>query len=222
MRGTRGTTPTTPFATSISLERGNRPEAQALLIFSPDGFRAEAMAAAAAAMAFSIDERTRLFRDVLFPSAGLDPAEADTYAEICGLMDRLTEATTPTLRAYLSGELTAAAAAAALERDSLMEHPDGLLAYADRYRAYTLAYTWGRDRLLATLTEPALGVEDRWRLLQHYMTSPRHQEDLFAARQANNRCAEALRAPKDRAKIPPWSERLSSSSPCSRACGPQE
>ena len=161
---------------------GNRPEAQTLLIFSPDGFRAEAMAAAAAAMAFSIDERTRLYRDVLFPSAGLDPADADTYAEICGLMDRLTEATTPTLRRYLSGELTAAAAATALERNALMEHPDGLVAYADRYRAYTLAYTWGRDQLLATLTEPAFDVEDRWRLLQHYMTSPSHQEDLFAAR----------------------------------------
>ena len=163
-------------------QRGKRPEAKTLLIFSPDGFHAEALAAAAAAMAFSIDERTRLFREVLFPVAGLNPDDADTYAEICDLIDRLTGNTTLTLRRYLSGEWSAAEAATALERDALMEHPEGLLAYVDRYRGYTLAYTWGRDRLLSKLTAPALGVEDRWMLLQQYFTSPPHQDDIFAAR----------------------------------------
>ena len=72
----------------------NRPEARTLLIFSPDGFHAEALAAAAAAMAFTVDDRTRLFRDVLFPAAGVDPVEAETYAEVCDLMDLLTGSTT--------------------------------------------------------------------------------------------------------------------------------
>ena len=161
---------------------GNRLEARTLLIFSPDGFLAEALAAAAAAMAFSVEERSRLYRRVLFPVARLNPDDADTYAEICDLLDRLTVATTPILRRYLSGELGAVAAAASLEREALMEHPEGLLGYVDRYRWYALAYTWGRDHVLATLTDPALGVEDRWRLVHAYMTSPRHQDDLFAAR----------------------------------------
>ena len=150
----------------------NRPEARALLIFSPDGFYAEAMAAAAASIVFTVEERTRLFREELFPLVGLDPSEADAYAEVCGLIDRLAGATTLAVRRYLSGELSAAEAATTLERDAVMEHPEGLLAYVDRYRGYALAYTWGRDRLLSSLTGPALGEEDRWRLLQQRMTSP--------------------------------------------------
>jgi hypothetical protein len=63
-----------------------------------------------------------------------------------------------------------------------MEHPEGLIAYVDRYRGYTLAYTWGRDRLLSNLTKPGLNAEDRWMLLHHFMTSPHEQDDRFAAR----------------------------------------
>ena len=160
----------------------NRPEARALLIFSPDGFYAEALAAAAASMVFSADERTRLFREDLFPLAGIDPSEAETYAEVCDLIDRLTGATTLAVKRYLSGELSNAEAAAALERDALMEHPEGLLAYVDRYRGYALAYTWGRDRLLSTLTEPAPGDREHWQRLQQLMTSPERQAGLFATR----------------------------------------
>lgn len=78
--------------------------------------------------------------------------------------------------------MNAADAAAALERNALMEHPDGLVAYVDRYRGYTLAYTWGRDRILSNLNQPALSVEERWMLLRQFMTSPQDQDDLFAAR----------------------------------------
>jgi hypothetical protein len=160
----------------------HRPEVKALLIFSPHGFYAEAMAAAAASMVFSVDERARLFREELFPLVGLDPRGAEAYADICELIDRLAGATTLVVRRYLAGELTAAEAATALERDAVMEHPEGLLAYVDRYRGYALAYTWGRDRLLSNLTSPALGDEDRWKRLQQRMTSPQRPNDLFAAR----------------------------------------
>jgi hypothetical protein len=181
------------------VKEGNRPEARTLLTFSPDGFQAEALVAAGAAMAFSLDERSRLFREVLFPIAGLDPGE-DTYAEISELIDRLTGNTAPTLRGYLSGELSAAEAATALERNALMEHPEGLLAYVDRYRGYTLAYTWGRDRLLSKLTAPTLAAEDRWRMLHRFMTSPQDQDDLFSTTPLSPPRSEAARLPQTGAR----------------------
>ena len=157
----------------------NRSEAKALLIFSPEGFYAEALAAAGASMVFSVDELTRLFREDLFPLVGIDPGEAQKYAEVCDLIDRLAGATTPVVRRYLSSELSSAEAAAALERDALMENPEGLLAYITRYRGYTLAYTWGRNRLLSTLTAPAGGERQRWRLLQQLLASPQHAHRAF-------------------------------------------
>ena len=127
----------------------HRPEAISGLIFSPEGFRAEALAAAGAAITFSAAEQIQLYRDHLFPLAGFNPDDAETYVEVCDLVDRLTGSMTIAVRGYLSGEMNAADAASALERNALMEHPDGLVAYLDRYRGYTLAYTWGRDRLLS-------------------------------------------------------------------------
>lgn len=153
-----------------------RDETATLLIFSPDGFRAEAMAAAAAAMAFSTAERTRIFHDELLPLAGLDPGDADAYANISDLMERLTATTTRIVRRYLAGELTAADAAAALEREALMEQPDPLVAYIDRYRAYALAYTWGRDRLLSSLTADGAGPDTQWGRLRRLMASPQLQD----------------------------------------------
>ncbi|HEY0284051.1 MAG TPA: hypothetical protein VGC23_01590 [Vicinamibacterales bacterium] len=157
-------------------------EAISGLIFSPEGFRAEALAAAGAAIAFSTAEQIQLYRDHLFPLAGFNPDEAEMYAEVCNLVDRLSGSTTIAVRGYLSGEMNAADAVSALERNALMERPDGLVTYLDRYRGYTLAYTWGRDRLVSNLNEPALSVEGRWMLLRQFMTSPQGQEDLFAAR----------------------------------------
>jgi len=149
-------------------------EATALPLFSPEGFQAEAMAAAAAEMAFTPDERVRLFRDELFPLAGLDPSEAERHVEVCELVDRLTGATTVVVAKYLAGELSAADAAGALQHDALMEHPEALLAYVDRYRGYALAYTFGRDRILSTLKERTRSVEGRWAFLNQLMTSPEH------------------------------------------------
>jgi hypothetical protein len=147
-------------------------EATALPLFSPEGFQAEAMAAAAAAIVFTPVERLQLLRDELFPLVGLDSTEAERYAEICDLVDRLSSATTLVVEKYLAGELSTGEAAQALRHDALMEHPEGLLAYVDRYRGYALAYTFGRDRILSFLTERSRSVEGRWELLNRFMTSP--------------------------------------------------
>ena len=146
-------------------------EAAALPVFSPLGFRAEAMASAAAAMVFTPGERARLFHDELFPIAGLDPNEAGGYAEVEHLVDRLGLATTVVVDGYLAGTLTAAEAMARLRADALMEHPEALLAYVDRYRGYTLAYTAGRDKILSTVGASGATVDQRWKRFESLIVS---------------------------------------------------
>ena len=142
-----------------------RTEATALVLFSPEGFRAEAVVSAAAAMTFSPDERVRIFRDDLFPLIGADAKEAGRYVEIGDLVDRLTATTTPILRRYLAGESDRGVTMQALRDDALMEDPTGLLGYVDRYRGYSFAYTFGRGRFASEFTL-ADDERHRWSTLQ--------------------------------------------------------
>jgi hypothetical protein len=146
-------------------------EGNALPLFSPEGFRAEAAASAAAAIAFTREERVRLYRDELFPLAGFDPREAEAYVEICEMVDRIASETTVVIAKYLAGQLSALDAGDVLRRDALMEHPEALLTYIDRYRGYALAYSWGRDRLLFGLSSRTSTPEDRVSLLRQLLMS---------------------------------------------------
>jgi len=145
-------------------------EMGALALFSPEGFRAEAAANAAAAIVFQPDERIDVLRRTLFPAMGLDPREADRYVQVCNLVDRLSDDTTQIVVNYLDGTLAAPDAARALRQRALMDQPEALLAYLDRDRAYALAYTWGRDRLLAGLGDRR-ELKDRSAYLSRLMTS---------------------------------------------------
>ncbi len=143
-------------------------ELSALPLFSPAGFRAEAVTSAAASMAFTTKERARIFRDILFPLAGLDPREAARYAEVHELVDRIAGEAAPILRGYLAGDLHRDRAADSLRALALMEHPDALFGYVDRYRGYALAYNMGRDHFLSAL-EGAGGRPEQWDLLRRFI-----------------------------------------------------
>ena len=142
-----------------------RTEATALLLFSPEGFRAEAVVSATAPMAFSADERVRIFREELFPLMGIDATDAELYVEIGDLVDQLTATTTPTLLRYLAGRADRDVTTEALRADALMDDPTGLLAYVDRYRGYALAYTLGRSHFASVFTQ-ADGEHHRWSTFQ--------------------------------------------------------
>jgi hypothetical protein len=140
-------------------------ELTALPLFSPAGFRAEAVTSAAASMAFTAEERALIFRDVLFPLVGLDPSEARHYVDVHEIVDRIAAAAAPVLYGYLAGDIPRARAADSLRALALMEHPDALLGYVDRYRGYAFAYNMGRDRFLPALASTG-SQNDRWELLR--------------------------------------------------------
>ncbi len=161
-------------------------ESNALLVFSPEGFRAEAVATAAAVTAFSADERARIYAAELFPLAGLDAREARHYSEAIALVEQLDEVVTRTIARYVSGDLTRIEAERLLGAQALIEHPGPLLDYLDRYSAYGLAYTWGRDRVLAELMNGGLAERERWKLLKARLASP---GDVVLTQEPSSRAA---------------------------------
>jgi hypothetical protein len=140
-------------------------------IFSPQGFAAETLATAAASLAFTHDERLALMRDVLFPLAGFDPAEAESYTNVMELVEALTGTVADVLPAYLDGALDRNAAVRQLQQAALMEHAAPLLTFADTYRTYATSYAAGgslAERIRITSHTPS----DRWTSLATLIAAP--------------------------------------------------
>jgi hypothetical protein len=113
--------------------------------FSPQSLASEALATFAVEVAFPEAERLRFERDTLFPLADLDSKDAAGYLRVERLVDQLQSAQPAIARDYLDGRLEWARAAAELEEQVLMAHPEDTLKYINEYRSYMLTYTLGRD-----------------------------------------------------------------------------
>ena len=135
-------------------QKQHLPEAEVQPTFSPQSYLSESAAAYAPRLAFSESERIRVERDLLFPLAGLPPAEAGRYVTLSNLVRGLDSAEPAIARQYLDGELEFVRAAQRLEAETLMEHSEATLLYLNEYRSYMLAYTDGPRRVAAQIGEP--------------------------------------------------------------------
>jgi hypothetical protein len=142
----------------------HRPEWMVQPTFSPQSLVSEALATFAVNVAFPETERLRFERDALFPLAGLDPKNAAKYDGVERLIDELHSAEPAIARDFLDGKLEWARAAAALEQQVLMAHPEQTLKYISEYRSYMITYTLGRD-LVAKLVSG-------WPQFEQLMTDP--------------------------------------------------
>jgi hypothetical protein len=115
--------------------------------FSPQSLLSEAAATVAPEVAFPFPERLRFERDVLFPIAGLNPAEAERHLEVAQGVEALHPAELSIARNYLDGKLEFVRAAAALEDQALMAHAEATLRYLNEYRSYVVTYTEASDIL---------------------------------------------------------------------------
>ena len=111
---------------------------------------------------------------MLFPLAGLNPAEAERHVRVARLLDRLHGVESEIVRRYLDGELDFPRASLALERDALMGSADVTLKFVNRYRTYAATYTIGRDLFWQSLTAATNGdeVDGRWRAYVDLVTNP--------------------------------------------------
>ncbi|HET7295408.1 MAG TPA: hypothetical protein VFM88_23525, partial [Vicinamibacteria bacterium] len=118
-------------------DRGWR-EFQIYALFSPQSLIAEGTANYGVALAFPAEERLAFERDVLYPLAGLDPMLAAPYSRLRELTEELSYAGNEAARRYLDGEISAADAAAWLERYALFspERAAQRVRFFDSYRSY--------------------------------------------------------------------------------------
>ena len=147
-------------------------------LFSPQSLIAEGTANFGIEVAFPGDERLAFERDVLFPLAGLDPAEAERWARVQGEMKVLAFADTEAARGYLDGHLDRAAAEGYLMRYSLRTEAQAAqrLRFIDTYRSYVINYNLG-EQLVRNWVEGQGGtVADpgrRWAVFVELISSPR-------------------------------------------------
>ncbi|MGE0449565.1 MAG: hypothetical protein AB7Q29_08275 [Vicinamibacterales bacterium] len=139
--------------------RGLR-ELEAVPLFTPASFAAEALANDAAALLFTDEERLAFERDVLFPLAGLAPGEASAHVRAARLLARLRPAIAEAVVRYLRGDYDYVEAAWALEETALMQHPEATLGFVHQFRGLALAYV---IRSGAGASRPeAHGPADTW------------------------------------------------------------
>jgi hypothetical protein len=147
------------------VEAKHRQELSVLPMFSPQSLRTEGAATFAPELAFPDESRLAFERDVLFPSAGMDPAGAEKYLRVSRLVDRLRGVQLDVARRYLDGGLEFARAAQELESEALMPSADAILKFFNQFRTYTVTYTAGRD-LVAQRVGSGSG---RWRAYEQWL-----------------------------------------------------
>jgi hypothetical protein len=147
-------------------------------LFSPQSLIAEGTANFGIEVAFPGEERLAFERDVLFPLAGLDPAEAERWAQVQAEMKVLAFADNEAARGYLDGDLDRAGAEAFLVRYSLRTPAQAAqrLRFIDTYRSYVINYNLGEHLVRAWVERQGGTVavpERRWALFLDLISSPR-------------------------------------------------
>jgi len=152
-------------------------------LFSPQSLIAEGSANYGIEMAFPGTERVEFERTELFPLAGINPARADEYYRVQGLVSQLGYAGNEAARAYLDGAIDGDAAAEWLSRYALMA-PDRAaqrVRFIDTYRSYVINYNLGQD-LVRAYVEREAGVDaseaERWNVFAELLSTPRLPSDL--------------------------------------------
>ena len=159
------------------------PEFSVYPLFSPQSLIAEGTANFGIDVAFPGPERVRFEKSVLFPAAGLDPAQAESFYETVALVDQLSYAGNEAARRYLNGEIDRAAAEAWLERYALSSHDRAAqrVRFFDQYRSYVINYNLGKD-MVRRYVESQGGSADkpaaRWKAFEKLLSSPRLPSDL--------------------------------------------
>jgi hypothetical protein len=112
--------------------------------FGPHLLLAEGAAEVGADLALPPARREGLYRDRLFPAAGLTTDRVATLIQVEELLPELLPVVTDVARQYLDGRLSQERAVERLTNEALLANPRGTLAFIERRRARALVYGEGR------------------------------------------------------------------------------
>ncbi|WP_266202533.1 hypothetical protein [Pontibacter kalidii] len=146
-------------------------------LFSPQSLIAEGSANYGIEVAFPAEERLKFEKEVLFPLAGLNAAEADRYYSILAKIGQLDFAGNEAARRYLNGEISREEAADILVKYNLYQKDRALqrTRFMDKYRSYVINYNLGQQ-LVREFIEANGGTNDnpekRWELFRELLSNP--------------------------------------------------
>ncbi len=150
-------------------------------LYSPQSLMSEGSAHLGIEMAFPGDERVAFERDVLFPLAGLDPADAEPYYEIHRLIEQLGYANVEAARRYLDGDFDFFETIDWLEQYALMPSPRPAVQFINENRSYVINYYLGRDLVRRYLEARGGSPEQpdvRWAEFTRLLSTPRTPSGL--------------------------------------------
>jgi hypothetical protein len=117
----------------------------------------------------------RFEREILFPLAGLDPAQVETYYSVMDLKQQLSYADNEAARNYLDGRFSKEQAVEWLTKYSLMSRPraEQRVKFIEKYRAYVINYNLGEDLVREFVRSRSGAHEDPWTEFATLLSSPR-------------------------------------------------
>lgn len=155
-------------------------------LFSPQSLIAEGTANFGIEVAFPGKERIEFEKKTLFPLAGLDPSQTDTYYALQRLIKKLDYVSNLAARRYLNGEINRDQAAQLLVTYGLMSPERGKqrVGFIDQYRSYVINYNLGED-MIRKYIEFRGGTDDRpdvrWKEFEKLISSPRLPSGLHTS-----------------------------------------
>jgi hypothetical protein len=150
------------------------PELQVAALFGPASVVSEGLGQYAVDLAMTDAEKVRLYRDELFPLAGLDPDDAERLVAFSRARQALMPyGTIEISRAYLDGDIGREEAIDMLSKYGLQQREQmaGMFGFVDAFRTYVVTYSLGhdlvRDRINAAGEQPTA----RWAAFRDLTTA---------------------------------------------------
>ena len=145
-----------------------------LPLFSPQALVGEGSANYGIRLAFPAGEKTAFERTVLFPLAGLDPADADKLAALNDAQRKLSHAGNYVAREYLDGGIEAGQAIDLLMKYQLFSRSraEQRLKFIETYRSYVINYNIGLDLVEAYVEREKARGADPWVAFEALLKNP--------------------------------------------------
>jgi hypothetical protein len=165
-------------------------EFEVYALFSPQSLIAEGTANYGIEMAFPGEKRIKFEKEVLFPLAGLNPADADLYYKVLDLEAKLNYSGNEAARHYLDGKLpgqtgwTRNQTIEWLQKYSLRtkESADKYVSFVEKYRSYVVNYNLGMDIIKNYILKNG-GTPDypqkRWEIFEFLLSTPQTPSGLI-------------------------------------------
>ena len=143
-------------------------------LFAPGEIIAEGCGNYGIDLAFPDEQRIAYETEVLFPLAGLDAGQAETYYRLSELLGQLNYAGNEAARAYLNGEFDREAAIDWLVWYSLNspERAAQRIRFFDTYRSYVINYNYGKDQVKGYVEADDADLAERWARFERILSGP--------------------------------------------------